>query len=107
MEAFQTSEELAAEYAAKNLHRQEERIAGSYPAAVVLRQSGRRERRNADEDATIRTHNTLSAQDTRVQVFYPFHPLRNAVLQAVRRPKRGDGAVVVVDPAGKRLKIPI
>src|ERR1700691_4449805 len=41
MEAFQTSEELAAEYAAKNLHRQEERIAGSYPAAVVRRQSTR------------------------------------------------------------------
>jgi hypothetical protein len=42
MEAFQTSEELAAEYAAKNLHRQEERIAGPYPAAVVRRQSARR-----------------------------------------------------------------
>jgi hypothetical protein len=58
-------------------------------------------------DGAIRTHNTLSAEDTRVQVFYPFHPLRDAVLQVVRRPKRGDGAVVVVDPAGKRLKIPI
>ena len=45
---------------------------------------------------------TLSAEDTRVQVFYPFHPLRNVVLQAVRRPKRGDGAVVVVDPVGRR-----
>ena len=42
MEAFQTSEELAAEYAAKNLHRQEERIAGPYPPAVVRRQSARR-----------------------------------------------------------------
>jgi hypothetical protein len=42
-----------------------------------------------------------------VQVFYPFHPLRNAVLHAVRHPKRGEGAVVVVDPAGKRLKIPV
>ena len=41
MEAFQTSEELAAEYAAKNLHRQEERIAGPYPAAAVWRQSAR------------------------------------------------------------------
>ena len=42
MEAFQTGEELAAEYAAKNLHRQEERIAGPYPPAVVRRQSARR-----------------------------------------------------------------
>ena len=41
MEALQTSEELTAEYAAKNLHRQEERIAGPYPAAVVRRQSAR------------------------------------------------------------------
>ena len=39
MEAFQTSEELAAKHAAKNLHRQEERIAGPYPAAVIRRQS--------------------------------------------------------------------
>src|SRR5271155_1778681 len=42
MEAFQTSEELAAEYAAEDLHRQEERIAGPYPAAVVRRQAARR-----------------------------------------------------------------
>jgi len=58
-------------------------------------------------DAAIRAHNTLSAEDTRVRVFYPFHPLRDVVLQVVRRPKRGDGAVAVVDPAGKRLKIPV
>ena len=55
----------------------------------------------------IRAHNTLSAEDTRVRVFYPFHPLHGAVLQVVRRPKRGDGAVAVVDPTGKRLKIPV
>ena len=42
-----------------------------------------------------------------MQVFYPFHPLRDAVLQVVRRPKRGDGAVAVVDPTGKRLKISV
>src|SRR5579872_3638445 len=41
MEAFQTSEELTAEYAAKNLHRQEERIEGTYPAAAVWRQAAR------------------------------------------------------------------
>ena len=40
-EAFQTSEELAAEHAAENLHRQEERIAGPYSAAVVRRQAAR------------------------------------------------------------------
>jgi hypothetical protein len=67
----------------------------------------RQARCNADGDATIRAHNTLSAEDTRVRVFYPFHPLRDVVLQVVRRPKRGDGAVAVVDPAGKRLKIPV
>jgi hypothetical protein len=58
-------------------------------------------------DAAIRAHNTLSAEDTHVRVFYPFHPLRDVVLQVVRRPKRGDGAIAVVDPAGKRLKIPV
>ncbi len=67
----------------------------------------RQARCNADGDATIRAHNTLSAEDTRVRVFYPFHPLRDVVLQVVRRPKRGDGAVAVVDPGGKRLKIPV
>jgi hypothetical protein len=41
MEPLQTGEELAAEYAAKDLHRQEERIAGPYPAAMVRRQSAR------------------------------------------------------------------
>ena len=41
MEALQTGEELAAENAAKNLHRQKERIARPYPAAVIRRQSAR------------------------------------------------------------------
>jgi hypothetical protein len=52
-------------------------------------------------------HNTLSADNTDVQVFYPFHPLHGVTLRILRRPKRGDGAVCVVDPAGRRLKIPI
>ena len=52
-------------------------------------------------------HNTLSAANTAVQVFYPFHPLHGATLQILRRPKRGDGAVCVMDPAGRRLKIPV
>jgi hypothetical protein len=58
-------------------------------------------------DDAIRAHNTLSAENTHVQVYYPFHPLRGAILQVVRRPKRGDGAVSVIDPIGKRLKIPV
>src|SRR5271165_2944463 len=52
-------------------------------------------------------HNTLSADNTDVQVFYPFHPLHGVTLRIFRRPKRGDGAVCVTDPAGRRLKIPI
>jgi len=52
-------------------------------------------------------HNTLSADNTAVQVFYPFHPLHGVILQILRRPKRGDGAVCVTDPAGRRLKIPV
>src|ERR1700756_776151 len=52
-------------------------------------------------------HNTLSADNTAVQVLYPFHPLHGATLQILRRPKRGDGAACVMDPAGRRLKIPV
>src|SRR6516225_9111742 len=52
-------------------------------------------------------HNTLSADSTNVQVFYPFHPLHGVTLRILRRPERGDGAVCVMDPAGRRLKIPI
>src|SRR5246500_964081 len=51
--------------------------------------------------------NTLSADNTDVQVFYPFHPLHGVTLRILRRPKRGDGAVCVIDPAGRRLKIPV
>src|SRR6201987_6221150 len=52
-------------------------------------------------------HNTLSADNTDVQVFYPFHPLHGVTLRILSRPKRGDGAVCVMDAAGRRLKIPI
>ena len=41
-----------------------------------------------------------------MQVMYPFHPLHGASLQLIRRPKRGDGAVTVLDINGRRLKIP-
>src|SRR5262249_50277714 len=40
----------------------------------------------------------LSADNTDVQVFYPFHPLHGVTLRILRRPKRGDGAVCVMDP---------
>ena len=53
-----------------------------------------------------RAHNTLSAEVTHVQVLYPFHPLHGTSLQLIRRPKRGDGAVTVLDPNSRRLKIP-
>ena len=41
-----------------------------------------------------------------MQVLYPFHPLHGATLQLIRRPMREDGAVTVLDPNGRRLKIP-
>jgi hypothetical protein len=58
-------------------------------------------------DGDTHAHNTLSAENTDVQVFYPFHPLRGTTLRILRRPRRGDGAVSVVDPVGRRLKIPV
>ena len=69
--------------------------------------SRRRARRNADGDEPTRAHSTLSAETTHVQVFYQFHPLHGYTLRVVRRPKKGDGAVSVSDPAGRRLKIPL
>lgn len=58
-------------------------------------------------NASTHTHSTLSAETTPVQVLYRFHPLYGATVQIVRRPKRGDGAVSVIDPTGRRLKIPV
>jgi hypothetical protein len=58
-------------------------------------------------DEGTHAQGTLSAETTHVEVFYPFHPLRRSTLQIVRRPKRGDGAVSVIDPTGRRLKIPV
>jgi hypothetical protein len=62
---------------------------------------------NGCADEPIVTHNTLSADVTHVQVFYPFHPLHGYSLRVLRKPKKGDGAVVVMDAVGKRLKIPV
>ena len=67
----------------------------------------RQERRSGDEDVNTHAHNTLSAENAEIQVFYPFHPLCGATVQILRKPKRGDGAVSVIDQAGKRLKIPV
>ena len=72
-----------------------------------LKKGRRRRRRNECADVSTHAHNTLSADNTDVQVFYPFHPLHGVTLRIVRRPERGDGAVCVMDPAGRRLKIPI
>ena len=69
--------------------------------------SRRRESHSAGVDDDTHAQNTLSAENTDVHVFYPFHPLHGITLQILRRPKRGDGAVSVVDPAGRRLKIPV
>jgi hypothetical protein len=63
--------------------------------------------RNVHADGDIVTHNTLSADVTHVEVFYPFHPLHGYRLRVLRKPKKSDGAVAVVDPIGKRLKIPV
>ena len=67
----------------------------------------RRARSCARGDDGTHAHNTLSADNTDVQVFYPFHPLHGVTLRVLRRPERGDGSVCVVDSAGKRRKIPI
>ena len=66
----------------------------------------RRKRHNGHGDGDTHAHSTLSAE-SKVKVFYPFHPLHGATVQILRRPKRGDGAVSVIDRASKRLKIPV
>ncbi len=52
------------------------------------------------------TQTTLSAETTHVRVFYAFHPHHGLSLRVVRRPALGDGAVCVIEPTGRRLKIP-
>jgi hypothetical protein len=86
--------------------RGERNPAGTKSTAGHRRTIRHRERHNAGAGETSGTHNTLSADATHVQVFYPFHPLHGYCLRVIRRPKRGDGAVSVLDPVGKRLKIP-
>ena len=75
----------------------------------ILSRPGRcrhRRRGSARGDGDTHAHNTLSPDVAEVQVFYPFHPLHGATLQILRRPKRGDGAVCVMDRDRRRLKIP-
>ena len=91
----------------RELGRAKRSPAGSGPS--VGRQARRRRQvpHNASVDGGTHAHNTQSADNQDVQVFYPFHPLHGATLKILRRPKRGDGAVCVIDPAGRRLKIPV
>src|ERR1700722_12304112 len=72
-----------------------------------LARSRHQVRENAGAGGDTHAHNTLSPDSTDVQVFYPFHPLHGATLRILRRPKRGDGTVCVIDPCGRRLKIPV
>ncbi len=67
----------------------------------------RRARRNVRARDATAVHSTLSADTTHIRVFYPFHPLHGYSLRVIRRPKRGDGAISVIDPAGRRPKIPV
>ena len=68
----------------------------SHPAdAEAARGFVQDQRSCARADDGTHARNTLSADNTDVQVFYPFHPLHGAILQILRRPERGDGAVCV------------
>src|SRR6202035_1488750 len=86
--------------------------AGRSPAAwrstVIHRARCRRPARSCGHGGGgTHAHNTLSADNTDVQVFYPFHPLHGVTLRVLRRPERGDGVGGVASPAGRRLKIPM
>ena len=65
----------------------------------------RRQAHSGHEDDDTHAHNTLSAKSAEVPVFYPFHPLHAATVQILRKPKRGDGAVSVINQAGRRLPV--
>ena len=104
---LESVEKLAAEDLT-SVHRAE----GKNDTVALPNDSGRvkvrrRVRDSGDVGGAIVTHNTLSADVTHVQVFYPFHPLHGYSLRVLRKPKKGDGAVVVRDAVGKRLKIPM
>ena len=77
------------------------------PSALRRARTRRRGRSCAHAGGGTHAQNTLSTETTEVQVYYPFHPLHGLTVQIQRRPKRGDGAAIVADRAGKRLKIPM
>jgi hypothetical protein len=84
------------------------RTSGGRKSIETRRETIRRPARHSGHGGDgSRAHNTLSPETTHVQVFYPFHPLLGATLQIVRKPKRGDGAVSIIEPTGRRLKIPV
>jgi hypothetical protein len=65
------------------------------------RKTRRRARSCAHAGGGTHAHNTLSADNTDVQVFYPFHPLHGVTLRVLRRPERGDGrSVSWIQPGG-------
>src|SRR6266446_10270161 len=104
---FEAAPEKADERDERARGRAERRWADTRSNGCRRQRDRHRRRRNASADDGTHAHNTLSAGNTNVQVFYPFHPLRGATLEILRNPKRGDGAVCVMDPAGRRLKIPV
>ena len=59
--------------------------------------------KHADEDSRKRIHETISSKIT---VYYPFHALQGLELDVVCTPRKGDGAITIIDPTGFRLKIP-
>jgi hypothetical protein len=82
-------------------------VADMRPSALRRAKTRRLARSCAHAGGGTHAQNTLSTETTEVQVYYPFHPLHGLTVQIQRRPKRGDGAAIVADRAGKRLKIPM
>src|SRR6202008_1603162 len=103
---YEHRQHLALEQSRQDVDMDEEVRARGDPSRMIERESSARHDHMHVRMGT-HAHNTLSADNTYVQVFYPFHPLHGVPLRILRRPKRGDGAVCVMDPAGRRLKIPI
>jgi hypothetical protein len=65
----------------------------------------RRSRERAGGHASTGGRNTQSLNST-VRVHYRFHPLHERDLEVVYTPRAVDGTATVVDPTGRRLKIP-
>ena len=104
--AINLVQEQAPEHLAEDATGRKKPVASESSAGHRVR-CRRPARSYAHADGDTDAHNTLSPDKTSVRVFYPFHPLHRAILQILRRPERGDGAVCVLDPGGRRLKIPV